>query len=60
MPMYDELKKAIDVVMESSTEQQETVRRFKKLINNSIDSDFRNEDIIEVLELITVSNKEEK
>lgn len=54
MGYNQELKKSIDEVMEQSQESDEFKRRFANIIKNAIDDNYREKDLVDLIELISV------
>lgn len=52
--MYKELDEAIDEVLKNVQEEDEFKRRLKKLIENSLEKSYLNDDIRNVLKLTAV------
>lgn len=60
MAINYELEQAIVSVLEDTDETSEFKRRFRKLIKDSLENDFQEDDIIEVISLIDVKLEGEK
>lgn len=52
--MYKELDEAVDEVLKNVQEEDEFKRRLKKLIENSLEKSYLNDDIRNVLKLTAV------
>ncbi|WP_163853508.1 hypothetical protein [Paenibacillus elgii] len=59
MSMVKEFEEAIDAVLQDIDESEDFKRRFKKLIQNSLENSYRTEDILGILELIKLPIKGE-
>lgn len=52
MSIYKELEQSINKVMEKSDESEEFTRRFRKLIENSLATPIRDEDVLKIIKLV--------
>ncbi|WP_176461629.1 hypothetical protein [Anaeromicrobium sediminis] len=58
MAVYLELKEAIENIVQEIEETNEFKRSFSKLIENFLDNSYRDDDIREVLNLVSLKGEE--